>query len=88
MLLEQGKVWIQSKAEYFLHLWYAEVRKSALQSWTNFGYKLDSNYWQPSGFFAAKHTVLLDPSRTKMVSYSAIETVLADGEYISKKFQT
>jgi len=63
-----------------------------MQSWENFEHKLDSNIGKatgysgkPSSFSAAKTLILLDPSKTKMVSYSAMKrTFLADGESISK----
>jgi len=53
------KAWLHNKAEYSLHLRYAAVRKSAalkvkktkMHSWDNFGYELDSNYWQVNKVF-------------------------------------
>ena len=54
------------------------VQKSKMQSWENFAHKLDSDYRQANklfwqyGVFAAKELILLGPSKTKMVSYSAM----------------
>jgi len=56
----------------------------------NFEHKLDSNYCQAKkysgelyGVFAAKDLILPDPSKIKMVSYSAIRrTSVVDGESI------
>jgi len=60
-------------AASFLHSLYAEarepavfmVKKSKLQSWENFGHKMDSNYWQPkncsgkpTGVFAENDLIL------------------------------
>ena len=71
------------------------MKKSKMQSWEN----LDINstplagkptkyFRKPSGAFAAKDVILLDPSKTKIVCCSAIaETSLADGQSISKIFQ-
>ena len=69
------------------------VKKPKLQSWDNVGRKLDSNHWQPTkclwgpfGISTAKHLILLDPSKIKMVSYSKMRTFWE--ESVSKIFQT
>jgi len=60
-----------------------------MQSCVNFGHKLDPNYWQsqiddsekPSGAYAVKNLILLDPSKTKIPPYWTMRrTSLADGE--------
>jgi len=66
------------------------------QSWENFRHILDSNYWQANQVFwqttqrfRGKNLTLLDPSKTKMLSYSAMRsTSLTDEESISKIFWT
>ena len=67
-----------------------------MQSWENFWDELYSNYWQGNkafwktfGVFATKYIILLDPSKTKSVCYSAMwRTSLIDGESTSNVYWT
>jgi len=96
-----GNPCVRTKTNFFA---FAEARKSAtltvkkskIQSWDKFGHRLGSNYFQANKVFwqtirsnHAKYLVLLDLSKIKMVPYSVMRRAsLADGESISKNFQT
>jgi len=69
------------------------VKKSTMHSWENLGInwipsavKAIKCSDKPSSVDAATDLLLLDPSKTKMVSYSAIRTSLSDADSISKIF--
>jgi len=51
------KAWLNNKADSSLHSRFAEVRKFKMQSWENFGHKLDFNYWQANMVFWQKNGV-------------------------------
>jgi len=69
-----------------------DVQYCKMQPWENFGHKLDSNYWQAntvlpnSSTSSRQKTILLDQSKSKLVSYSAMRTSLANGECFSETF--
>jgi len=65
------------------------VKNSKMQSWENFKQELYSKptkcSGKPSGVLATKYLIILDPSKKKMMSCSAMRrSWLADGERISK----